>query len=114
MFFVSAQSKLWVNLIFLFILALGYLGFKLTRGYIGGYLKADIAHRWKRTLYFVHGLGSLIIAMILPNNFLVKIDFIRGLYDQSGLWIAASIVTLLFAFLILLGAFFTFVTVKKT
>ncbi len=111
--FASHEIKLWGGLVFLLVLALGYLGFRLTKGYIAGYLKAEIADSLKSILITVHGLGSLILALVLPNNFLVGIDFVRELYDQSPLWIAASILTLLFAGLVIFGSIFTLLTTRN-
>jgi hypothetical protein len=107
LFFPSHDTKFWTGLVLLFTLGLGYLGFKLTKDFIGGYLKANIGSQAKSTLFAIHGLALLILALILPNNFLVDIDPARRLYDQSGLWIAASIVILLFVFLLLFGSLFT-------
>jgi hypothetical protein len=103
-------TNVWVSVVGLFVLGLGYLGYRLTKGFIGGYLKADIGDNLKAMMIGIHGLGSLILALILPNNYLVDIDFFRELYEQNGLWIAASIVILLFAFLVVFGTLFTLLT----
>lgn len=97
----------------LFVLGLGYIGFRLTKGFIGGYLKADIGDEMKSTLLVIHGLGSLILALILPNNYLIDIDVLRDLYNESEIWIAASILTLLFVFILLFGTIFTLVTIRR-
>lgn len=106
----NPETRLWVSVVALIVLGLGYLGFKLTRGFIGGYLKARIGDNVKSTLIGIHGFGSVILALMLPNNYLVELDFFRELYAQSELWIAASILTLLFIFLLLFGAVFTLLT----
>lgn len=109
----NPQTRFWLSVVILIILGLGYLGFKLTKGFIGGYLKADIAHNLKITLLMIHGFLSLILALILPNNYLNDIDFIGNLYKQNELWIAFTVMILLFTFLLLFGSFFTLLTKKK-
>ena len=113
LFFASPQTRFWTTVVLLLVLGVGYLGFRLTKGFIGGYLKADIGDRVKSALFIIHGLVSLILALILPNNYLIDIDFFRDLYSQSELWIAASILVLLFMFLVLFGALFTLMTIGR-
>jgi hypothetical protein len=104
-----STTKFWTFLVFLFVAALGYLGYKLTRGYSVGYLKSNINERWKGAFLLIQGFSSVTLALILPNNYLVDIDFIRRLYDENELWIPASIVTLLFLLLIVFGLLFTLI-----
>ncbi len=111
--FVDPKTRIWGTIVLLFVFGLGYLGYRLTKGFIGGYLKAEIGNGLKTTMFFIHGLGSLILALMIPNNYLVEIELFRGLYEQSGLWIAASILTLLFMFLLAFGTIFTMMTRKK-
>ena len=106
----SATTKFWVGVVLLFIIGVGYLAAKTTRGLAGGYLRAPISDWLTATLAMVHGLGALILALIIPNNFLVKIPWFRDLYAQDGLWIAVSIVVLLFLFLVAIGMLFTLLT----
>lgn len=113
LFLPSPETKFWSGLVALFVLGLGYIGFRLTKGFIGGYLKADIGDEMKSTLLVIHGLGSLILALILPNNYLIDIDVLRDLYNESEIWIAASILTLLFVFILLFGTIFTLVTIRR-
>lgn len=102
-----------VAVVVVMLLGLGYFGFKVTKGFIIGYMKANIGDNLKMTFLLIHGFGSFILAMILPNNYLNGIDFIRGIYEQNELWIGASIVTLLFIFLLLFGTLFTLLTGGK-
>ena len=111
--FSDPMTSIWVGVVALFVLGLGYLGVKLTRGFISGYLKANIGDNLKIAFVTIQGLGSLILALMLPNNYLVEIEFFRGLYEQSGLWIATSIVILLFTFIVLFGTLFTLLTKNK-
>jgi hypothetical protein len=91
-------------------MGLGYLCFKMTRGLIGGYLRADIGDNLKGALILIHGFVSVILAFILPNNYLNEISFIKELYEQNGLWIAFSILILTFLFLLIFGSLFTLLT----
>jgi hypothetical protein len=108
--FASPETRFWTGLVILFIVAMGYLSSKVTRGLTSGYLKAHIKENLKITLITIHGVGSFLLAMILPNNYLNEIDFFQQLYESNQLWIAASILILLFLFIILFGATFTLLT----
>jgi hypothetical protein len=106
----SANTRFWAGVVLLFVAAVAWLAVKTTRGLAGGYIEAPISERVKGFMMLFHGLGSLILALIIPNNFLVKIPWFSALYAQDGLWIAASIVVLLFLFLMGIGIFFTMLT----
>lgn len=108
LYFAKPETKFWVVMVVLFILGLGYLANKLTRGITTGYIYYKMRDGVKNTLVLIHGFGSLILALALPNNFLNEIDFIKILYEENELWIAGSILVLLLSFLILFGAIFTF------
>lgn len=109
-----SSTRFWTFLVFLFVAAIGYLGYKVTRGYSVGYLKSNINDRWKGAFLLIQGFASVILALILPNNYLVDIDFFKRLYDENELWIAASIVTLLFLLLIIFGLLFTLIAKALT
>jgi hypothetical protein len=96
--------------VLLFVVGMAYLAVKATRGLAGGYLHASIGERLKSAMVLFHGFGSLILALMIPNNFLVKIAWFDALYAQDGLWIAVSIVILLFFFLVAIGMLFTLLT----
>jgi hypothetical protein len=108
--FGNPENNFWLTLVFLGVLLVGYFGFRLTKGFIGGYLNAEIGDKTKAALLIIHGLGSLVLALMLSNNYLVSIDFFHDLYAQSELWIAASSLVLLFMFLLLFGSLFTLMT----
>jgi len=104
---VRPETKFWGSIVLLLIVAIGYLANKATRGYAIGYTKYKINGGVMITLVFVQGLGSLILALMLPNNYLNEIESIRKLYEGNELWIAVTIFTLLFTFIILFGTMFT-------
>jgi hypothetical protein len=97
-------------LILCVVIGAGVLAAKLTKGYIAGYLSKDIPPRLKMTMLIFQGLGSLILALIGPNNYLVRITFFRDLYAQSGLWIPLSMLMLLFISVLVIGSLFSFLT----
>jgi cell division protein FtsX len=66
-----------------------------------------MAEGTKKIIRAIHVSASAIIALWLPNNYLNEIDFISNLYDQSDLWIPASMVILLFFFLTVFGIVIT-------
>ena len=108
--FVSPATSFWGTVVVVIALGVGYIGFRLIKGFIVGYLKVNIRDNLKVTLLFVQGLGSLILALALPNNFLNQFAFFEGLYAESGLWIAVSVFILLLLFLILFGTLFSLMT----
>lgn len=96
-------------MVLLLIIGLGYLANKLTRGGTISYIHYEMNENIKKTLMFIHGFGSLILALLLPNNYLNEIDFIGRLYKENELWIAGTILMLLFSFIILFGTTFTLI-----
>jgi hypothetical protein len=104
------ESRFWLGLVALFVGGLAYIVFKLTKGYTGGYLKAGLGESMRTTFLLIHGFGSLILALIIPNNYLADTEFFGTLYKQNDLWIAASILGLLFLFLFLIGSLLTWLT----
>jgi len=108
-----SATRFWAAVVILFIVGIGYILNKLTKGYTVGYLRCKISENTKKTLTYIHGLGSLILALIIPNNFLNETDFFKELFDANELWIAASVVTLLFLFVAFFGAVFTFIARRK-
>jgi hypothetical protein len=108
LFFAKPETKFWGTMVILFVIGLGYLANKLTRGKATNYIYYDINDNVKKTLMFIHGFGPLILALLLPNNYLNEIDFLNKLYEENELWIAGTILILLFPFIILFGTTFTF------
>ncbi len=104
---VSPETKFWGGIVFLLIAALGYLANKATRGYAIGYTRYKISDGVRATLMLIQGFGSLILALALPNNYLNEIESFGKLYRENEIWIAVSILALLFTFLILFGVIFT-------
>lgn len=107
--FVRPETKFWGTMVLLLIIGLGYLANKLTRGGTISYIHYEMNENIKKTLMFIHGFGSLILALLLPNNYLNEIDFIGRLYKENELWIAGTILMLLFSFIILFGTTFTLI-----
>ncbi len=105
-----SETKFWLSIVLLFVFGLGYLSLKLTKGYSAGYLKSEISGVLKLTLMLIQGFGSLLLALILPNNYLMEVDFFNQLYEKNDLWIALSILVLLILILILSGSIFTVFT----
>jgi len=100
--------KFWGTIIFLFTMGIIYLANKLTAGLTTGYIRYEMNKYIRRILMSIQGFGSLLLALLLPNNFLNKIDFIGQLYQEHGLWVLATMVILLTFFIMLFGTTFTF------
>ena len=110
--FIRHETKFWLTIVIVFILGLLYLANKLTKGITIGYLKYKMNDRIKNALFFIHGSCSLILALALPNNYLNEISFFKRLYEENEIWIAVSILILLFSFVVIFGTMFT-LTVKQ-
>ena len=108
-FLAKPETRFWGTVVILFIVGLGYLANKLTRGHTIDYMNYEMNDGLKKTLMVVHGFGSLILALLLPNNYLNEINFINELYEENELWIAATILILLFSFILLFGTIFTLI-----
>src|SRR5690348_8122266 len=96
-----AITRFWFTVVMLIIAGLGYLANKLTRGRTIEYLQYQMNERMKNTLLTIHGIASLILALALPNHYLNRVEQIRTLYNENDLWIAASVLALLFFFLMM-------------
>lgn len=114
LYFVSTEVRLWTGIVYIFLILICFISFRITKGFMVGYVKSKINGIFKLLMLIVHGLGSLILAFILPNNYLNKLDFFNALYEQNGLWIPASIIVILFMLMLLIGSFFTFLTNRKS
>lgn len=112
-YFAKAETRFWGTVVIFIIIGIGYLGSKATRGYAIGYLTTNISDDGKKALLFIHGFASLIAALALPNNFLNKIGFFETLYEENELWIAVSVILLLFSFLVIIGTVFTLIAKKS-
>jgi hypothetical protein len=67
-----------------------------------------MSSRLKNTLMNVHGFSALILALLLCNNYLNKINFFKKLYDENELWIARTMLLRLFLLILCIGMVFSF------
>lgn len=110
--FINPATKFWGTMVVFVIIMLIYFANKLTRGNTIDYLNYEMSSRLKNTLMNVHGFSALILALMLPNNYINEIDFFKKLYDENELWIAGTMLIILFLLIIGIGTAFTF-TVKR-
>jgi len=110
--FGNPENRFWITIILVIIGVLAFLANKITRGYTIGYAYSSIGEGPIRTIMTIHGLVSLGIALILPNNVLIHFAYVKELFNENELWIAASMLLLLFICLILFGAGLT-IAVKE-
>ena len=111
LFYSRYPTEGWIAI--LFLLGLGYIGFKLTNGLIIGYMKSDMSDDSKSFFLIIHGIASVILAFYLPNNFLNRFEFFKLLYEKHTYWIGITILLLLIIFLMLIGIFISLVFKKK-
>jgi hypothetical protein len=108
--FTRLEFKFWGIMFSLLIIGLGYLANKLTRGNTNNYLNYRMNRNVKNILIFIQYFVSIVLALLLPNNYLNEIEFTKRLYEENELWIAGTILILLFSFIILFGTTFTLVS----
>ena len=106
--FMNPAIKFWGSMVILVIVMLIYFTNQLTRGRTIDYLNYQMSSRLKNTLMNVHGFSALILALLLPNNYLNKIDFFKKLYNEDELWIAGTMLILLFLLILCIGIVFSF------
>ncbi len=104
--FIDAEVKLFEYVVLGAILAGVCLGLKLSRRRIFGYLQQG-NQAVRVPLFFTHVLGALLPALFLPNNLLTKYATIRGVFNESELYIPLSMFLLFVALLIVLGLLLT-------
>jgi len=100
-------------IVILVLIGVAILTSKLTRGFVVGYLRKDIPFGLKWTMFWFHTIVPLLSAFILPNNYLVDMEFFRELYKRNELWIAASMLGLLFISFLMIGSLFSLLTWKR-
>jgi hypothetical protein len=106
---VAPAAKFWGSMVVLLVIAIAALGNKLTRGITIGYMHYQMNENLKSAIVLVHGAVSLILALALPNNYLNEFEFFKNLYKQEDLWIAGSVLILLFTFLVIIGTAVTLI-----
>lgn len=106
--FMNPATKFWGSMVIFVIIMLIYFANQLTRGKTIDYLNYEMSSRLKNTLMNVHGFSALILALLLPNNYINEIDFFKRLYDENELWIAGTMLILLFLLIICIGLVFSF------
>ena len=100
----NLTADFWVSMVILLVSGLGYLSFKLSRGFVMNYLKADLSAALMTLVIVFHFVGSFIMGLILPNNVLVDIGFFQQLYNHNELWIPVSMLALIFLFITTIGS----------
>jgi hypothetical protein len=84
-------------------------------GYISGgfstrYNDYNLTEKTKARLVFIQGFLSLVLALIITNNFLVEIPFFEKAFADNSLWIPATAFVLLIFLLITVGSLITILT----
>ena len=100
----NLTADFWVSMVILLVSGLGYLSFKLSRGFVMNYLKADLSAALMTLVIVFHFVGSFIMGLVLPNNVLVDIGFFQQLYNHNELWIPVSMLALIFLFITTIGS----------
>jgi len=92
--------------IILMTLILGFLARlinKLMRGYIFKYLDIIDPEKNLPGLLTFHWIGSLLLAVILPNNLLNNYIFFQILFEKDEFWIPVTMLCVFFTSLIIIG-----------
>jgi glucan phosphoethanolaminetransferase (alkaline phosphatase superfamily) len=79
------------------------LVFWLTKGIAFGYTRSKLSENTRSTLLTIHLIFSIILALALPNNYLISFPFFESLYNQNEFWIPVSMFVLLIMFVTFFG-----------
>ena len=83
-FFHQDNAVSWFNLIALIIILLVCLVvFYVSRGFAFYYIKAKINSTIKNVLIFIQLVGSFVLALALPNNYLNEFPAINDYYTKK-------------------------------
>jgi len=83
--------------------------FWLTKGIAFGYLRSKLSENTGSTLLAFHLIISIILALALPNNYLISFPFFESLYNKNELWIPVTMFGLLVVFVTLFGLFLSLI-----
>jgi len=105
----NLSTEFWLSLVLLLVFGIGYLSFKLSQRFVMRYLQTDLSAAIMTAVIVFHFVGSFVMGLILPNNFLIELDFFHWLYNQSELWIPVSMLALIFLFITTIGSFWSII-----
>lgn len=103
-----------LTIITLILIGIALLLNKLTGGIIYKYLDKVKSKTTTNILLGIQWTTSVLLAFILPNNFLADYDFFRNLYNDNELWIPVSMGVVLYTSLVIFGLLFNLTIKDKT
>lgn len=80
----NSPASWFAFIIVVIVMGSCYLTFFVSRGFSFYYRKLKINVTIKKILLFTHILGSLILALTLPNNYLNEYPIINDYYTKTG------------------------------
>jgi len=98
----------------LILICIALLLNKFTGGIIFRYLNNVKSRTISTILLIIQCTTSVLLAIILPNNFLVNHDSFLRLYNDNQLWIPVSMGVILYTSLAILGFLFGLIIKDKT
>ncbi len=101
------QVRWTLAIITLILIGIALLLNKLTGGIIYRYLDNVKSKTTSNILLGIQWATSILLAFILPNNFLANYDFFHNLYDDNELWIPVSMGVVLYTSLAIFGLLFS-------
>ncbi|MFZ4401873.1 MAG: hypothetical protein ACOYO1_17720 [Bacteroidales bacterium] len=93
-------------LLSIILLSLAYLFNKLTAGYIFNFTEKIQNKKTTQFLLSLQWIISILLAFILPNNYLAEIRFFQDVYSENQLWIPVSMIGVFCTTLIIIGFIF--------
>ncbi len=94
------------------ILLLIVTTYSLTKGFAFYYIDKQGTFL-NKVLTYIHFGISILVGLILPNNYLNKIDWINTLYSKNGFWIPISMLLVAILSLTLIGSLISFIYYRK-
>ena len=101
------EPALFLFVVVLLFSILVFFRKKLSLGISVGYTNSNLPEWLIGFLPVLHFILALNLALILPNNYLNKVDFINDLFESSNLWIPFSMLFFLIINYLLIGLFIT-------
>ncbi len=99
----SLTTHIYIDVIAIITVIIVAFIYFATTGFVFKYLTKIKSKDSYQFLLGFHIITSVLIALIVPNNFLANYDLFKNLFIQNSLWIPATMIGILFINTILIG-----------
>jgi hypothetical protein len=103
------ETKLILSLLTLLILIVAFVFNKMLGGIVFKYYKIVRIKKDTSILMIIHTVASLLIGVIVPNNFLIDFIYFQELYSKNEMWIPVSMISVFFISLFIIGILLNYI-----